>query len=164
MEREQQVIWAAGFFDGEGCVLIYKAQDHRRPQDYHTLSLQVGQTTIAPLLLFRELWGGTISFSKAQQAKHADHYCWRVTSRLAVQPLKEMLPYLLVKRAQAELGLKFTQLLQVSHNRRRLSHEELQTREAARQAMRELNARGPRLPTAIRRQIKPKATQLRLVS
>lgn len=159
MEREQQVIWAAGFFDGEGCVCIIKPYSHTT----HTLRLQVAQTKIEPLLRLRELWGGNIQAIKRQQLTHANAYLWVAASRLAERPLKEMLPYLLVKREQAQLGLEFIKLIRSRNDRRRLSHEELQTREAARWAMGELNAKGPRKPSMVPRQVKPEAIQFKLV-
>src|SRR5262252_6649280 len=96
------IAWAAGFIDGEGCIGIY-ANASRDGRPVYRLSLTASQHgNDAPLERLLSLFGGSIT--QIQQGKAA---YWGVTSKKAADAIREMLPYLTVKRKQAELALEF---------------------------------------------------------
>jgi hypothetical protein len=99
MTSEIEVAWAAGFFDGEGCVSAKRAG--RR----YNLMIAVTQIDLRPLLKMRRLFGGFICAHPARKEGWAKWYQWVASACQAAQALKAMLPYLMVKREVAELGL-----------------------------------------------------------
>jgi len=95
-DRRPEVIYASGFIDGEGWISI---QTHGVVQPI--LILGAGQLVTEPLLLLQRLWGGSIQPDKKGM------YRWKIQSDRAHGALAEMLPYLLVKKAQAEIGMRY---------------------------------------------------------
>jgi uncharacterized FlgJ-related protein len=87
-----RTVWAAGFFDGEGCI-------SHSPMG--GLSLHVTQRIREPLLVLQDLFeGGICSQGKAWQ--------YYVTGKERQEYfLHSLLPYLVVKRSQAELALEY---------------------------------------------------------
>lgn len=99
--QKEQIAWAAGFFDGEGCIGIYRIN---QGQNFR-LHISAGQkNNDLPLLRLQALFGGRIS--RASEQAHATAY-WNITSKAAGEVLQKMLPYLTVKKEQAELGIAF---------------------------------------------------------
>jgi hypothetical protein len=97
--RKNLVAWAAGFLDGEGSIGIYMNSGSYR------LMVSAGQkNNVEPLERLLALFGGTIQNN--DYGSYATHY-WMISSRQAGSALKEMLPFLVVKREQAELALEF---------------------------------------------------------
>jgi len=90
--REQRIIWAAGFIDGEGCIAIYGTVTGLQ------FSLTASQNDRRALELLQDLFGGTI-YSQGERCHQ-----WRLQSRCrARDALMEMLPWIVVKYEQAEL-------------------------------------------------------------
>lgn len=98
LARRDDVIWAAGFFDGEGCVSIVRQVKYGKL--YHWLDISVYQNHSASLELLRELFGGSV---RPEQ----NAWKWRACGPTAGNALHEMTPYLRVKRAQAEVAVLF---------------------------------------------------------
>jgi hypothetical protein len=96
--RYESVIWAAGFFDGEGCVSIVRQVKYGKA--YHWLDISVYQNHSASLALLRELFGGSV---RPEQ----NAWKWRACGPTAGAALREMLPYLRVKRGQAAVAVSF---------------------------------------------------------
>jgi len=91
--------WAAGFFDGEGCITI----DGGKLRQYSHVSVQVVQKARAPLDEFAGLFGGGVS-----STQNGDKcYRWRIRGRKAVRFLEVVRPWLLVKGAQADIAFEF---------------------------------------------------------
>lgn len=139
-ERREKVIWAAGFFDGEGSVSITKRPRPKRT--YLTLCIRASQVTREPLEVFTELWGGTIcTASRPSTEKNSRMiYQWNVSARTAGLALAELAPYLRVKKVQAELGLVFHARRAGRGCKPRLVDEEQDWKDRA--EMQRLNARG----------------------
>lgn len=106
--------YAAGFLDGEGCVGVYR-DSHRndrqgrprvRQSGYHSASLQASGYGRAPLDLLVDLFGGRVATGRSLTG-HVLHH-WRINAQEQVEAvLRQLLPYLLVKREQAELTIQF---------------------------------------------------------
>jgi hypothetical protein len=94
---------SAGFFDGEGCVAIVPKR--------HTYKLQVRVSQNDPAVphMFKDRWGGSIT-EYAQQGQRNRNWVWVAENASAAQFLEDVLPYLIVKRQQAELALEFRAL------------------------------------------------------
>jgi len=98
--------WLAGFFDGEGCIVVRR--DGRFPNGDVRIWLQVHQHARSASVLFdiREFLG---SRKVPVYYRDADaHSSLQITTRQGVKLcLKRMLPYLRVKRLQAEDVLRY---------------------------------------------------------
>jgi len=99
--REQWLAWAAGFFDGEGCITIVRAGKGVR----YYLDINVAQADPAPLKIMQALFGGRLATHG--QARNRPVYYWKASTQQAFRALNEMLPYLVVKREQAECAKAF---------------------------------------------------------
>ena len=114
MNERDLLIWAAGFFDGKGCVNIGKCTVNRenskgkRTYTSYQLSIIAAQKTKPCLEIFIQLFGGTIT-SQLHQEKFMV-WKWKATGPQAANALIKMLPYLQVKRAAAEIGLRCYEL------------------------------------------------------
>jgi len=107
MISETDKAWFAGFFDGEGCILI----NYTRCRDKYFLELAVGNTFLSSLKKCLTIWNcGHIdertSLSRVHK-KWNTYYVWRVSHIKARDILRAILPYLIVKRQEAEVALQF---------------------------------------------------------
>ena len=91
--------WLAGFFDGEGCVSIYRRRNRRE----HYLNVSISQKDRAPLDLIYEIYGGSIRKTKTPSNCHQ----WRVSSRKAEMFLRDILPHSIVKKRAIEGAIEF---------------------------------------------------------
>lgn len=147
LSREQLVIWAAGFFDGEGSVGLFRARGGGKVM---TLRVRVGQKTRESLDRFVLLWGGNIWHREAN-GHQTEFYVWTKQSRPAYEVLLEMEPYLVVKRSQVQVARDFMSGVGIRGGHRgegtgngALSADEMARREALQEAMHILNQRIPR--------------------
>ena len=97
---EEDRAWAAGFFDGEGCVHIsaYRPKDATSKMGAsYTIHVTAAQTVPAPLLKMQRLFGGYLSNPRRSDRKKGAA-SWSITSsQQAKRALLLMLPYLQVK-------------------------------------------------------------------
>jgi len=107
--------YLAGALDSDGYITIGKTYPSRtrkdgRKQDYYTA--QVGFNQIKPIIvnLFHKTFDGYKFTQQPKNPKHKLWYVWRVTNKQAVNVVKQLLPYLLLKKGQAELLILFDKL------------------------------------------------------
>jgi len=98
--------YLAGIIDGEGCIGVYKAKDKGKYLKYF-VCVVVKNTSEELIFWLKENFGGHIKFQKTKNKKWKDCWGWHVNSKKAVTLLKKVLPYLIVKKEQAELSIKF---------------------------------------------------------
>jgi hypothetical protein len=91
----------AGFFDGEGCIRI---QSSHKGTSWH-IRVTCVQRNPAPLLLMVERYGGAAG--KFSKGRNEDMWTWYAMGPKAAAFLERVLPYLIVKREQAEMALAF---------------------------------------------------------
>jgi hypothetical protein len=129
-DRSLQIAYAAGFFDGEGHIRI---QRHSVRGSY-MLSVSVVQATPDPLDLFITLFGGV---TKRRLVPYKGslkcQYQWQTSSKSAELVLRELLPFLRCKKAEAELALEFRATFRPQFGDRSKNSPELE--EARRVAM-----------------------------
>jgi LAGLIDADG endonuclease len=158
MTDQEKLIWMAGFFDGEGCVSISRSQRKvkRGLTSYsYILQVAVSQKNAAPLEIFYERFGGSL-FDYTSHG--VTYWRWQLWSNYAAPMLETLLPYLVVKKDVAELGLRFYRTMKAQHELYRqtqdgerdhlgyltgtvYSNEEMAIREEFYQQARKLNAR-----------------------
>lgn len=99
MKPEIAVAWAAGLFEGEGCISFRKPQK-RSPQGLWTLKLEM--TDEDAVRAFANIVGcGRVSNPyRAARSHHKPTWTWRTGAREDVtRVLKMLLPYLQTRRA-----------------------------------------------------------------
>ena len=93
------IIWAAGFFDGEGGVTI------RRP--FYELAVSVTNTCKPVIELFQQRYDGHIGTTPSGGGGKLVCYQFVFSWEAAKQFLIEVMPYLLVRKAEAQLALDY---------------------------------------------------------
>jgi len=87
--------WAAGFFDGEGTVGLWKNNKHRR------LTVSVSQNSAKPLQLFCDLVGaGSVRGPYKSTNGDKYHYQWAASGEEAVEVFDALNGRLQVKQEQ----------------------------------------------------------------
>jgi hypothetical protein len=100
MSEQTQYAWAAGFFDGEGCVNISHVGRNT------CLRLHIVQKDIRPIERFREIFQLQQKFGIVTRPnRRHSYYRLTVSGAQAADVLRKMLPYLALKRDVAEVGL-----------------------------------------------------------
>ena len=110
MTNIAKLAWAAGIVDGEGCIVLYKAKT--RTGNAWVLRLTVTNTSKPMVMALQDIFGmGNLIFSPRNNPRHKDIWRWEVATRKAEQALRLLLPYLVTKRREAELGLASRRLI-----------------------------------------------------
>jgi hypothetical protein len=108
--RKADIAYAAGLFDGEGCITIAKAW-YRKPDGtrryYHALRLTLAMVDKAPVHWLADLFGGSVKPHSPGNKKYRPQWRWEVRSLKAEKMLNAIYPYLKVKRKQADLAFLF---------------------------------------------------------
>jgi hypothetical protein len=116
--------WAylAGLLDGEGCIGVHlRARQHRgSEQKNHAPSfrilLNVTNTNREVLDWLRSYLGGSVTQKTRETLRNRPAWVWRQQRTDAAQAiLKKCLPYLKIKRQQAEIALKFPGCVKVNN-------------------------------------------------
>lgn len=107
---EADKAYMAAMLDGEGVVSVKKVKYKDYFYCYPVIAVYNCNMQLMKWLVSK--YGGTISVTKKQGADgkygkaKKDVYRWRTTSVDTAVILEHVYPYLIIKRAQAELGLK----------------------------------------------------------
>lgn len=104
-ETSIDAAWAAGIVDGEGCINMVRVSRTM----HWSLRLQIGNTDIRMIDKLVLLFGGNVHLYRRKKSKDGykrkPFWMWQVSGKEAARILNIILPYLIVKREQAELGL-----------------------------------------------------------
>lgn len=140
MNKKYLLAYTAGIIDGEGCILIARGIKLKSKVAYHQLQVVVSSTNLWLCEWLRMQYGGSITrddkryLRKSSLSKNII-YKWFLSSAPAAEFLEKILPYLYLKKSQAELAIKF-QGKRIS--KCKLTSEEQLLREADYIRMREL--------------------------
>lgn len=146
--KDLELAYLAGLFDGEGCIQI----SHNKPQsgkrtEQHTLNCRVAMTNKEAVERFLIL-GGNVHIKKAslQNPKWKDQWCWTISSNKALAFLKEIMPFLILRKEEAKCGIAFQEFrksspyynTQFGRGRMPITKQEMGRREWYRQELRRL--------------------------
>lgn len=93
--------YLAGFVDGEGCISISSRQT-----GVPYIRLRIANTNLEVVKKIQKQYGG--SFYKVKKRKGSKQvYSWEVSTNLAINLIRQLEPYLIVKRYQAQLVEQF---------------------------------------------------------
>jgi hypothetical protein len=137
-KRKLLASYVAGIIDGEGAITLY-----RSPNGYFQFRVSVSNTNKELLDRIRADFGGLEVRAMGNTNPHArTSYQWSINGRDCIPILEETLPFLIVKRKHAELGLEF--LKECSRGPGRSASPEQMARAAEiAQEMKKHNMKGP---------------------
>ena len=98
-------LYAAGFFDGEGCV---NCSSNKSGSPF--VRILVVNTNLLVLEKFQATWGGDINKNHKSKEHWKQAYTWRLSHSAATQFLEDIYPFLVVKETQARLALEFANI------------------------------------------------------
>ena len=111
VEDKLFLAWVAGFFDGEGCVIVEYSKSAGSARGWRTrLLATVTQTSIPCLEKIQDKLGGTIKVSDnrtAETRRWAVQYTLTYSNQEAHNFLKAIAPYSVVKKEQIDLALTY---------------------------------------------------------
>ena len=107
MATEIELAWAAGFFDGEGC--IHCRIDHGKLKHQFQLIISISNTSLRSLERFKGIvQHGPIYVRRTYIGNfgpYKPNWQWRSVSKQAHEVLVLLFPYLVTKRQEAELAI-----------------------------------------------------------
>ncbi len=134
--RDVDAAYLAAFIDGEGCIILA-----RRTYGL-SMRLHATNTDTSVLEWIAEITGtGQVLRQSRGNEKHNASYHWQVHGLAAASVLRQILPYIRIKRAQAELAIAAQGRM---HRGRRRSQEDRDREQSDIEQMHRLNKRGPR--------------------
>lgn len=143
--------YVAGFIDGEGFVDIHRQATEKTMKSRGLKNpsfqpiVQISNSNKEVLDKIHATYGGSI-YSRRKKDGHKQIYSFVVTARKAEKLLTDILPYLVIKKIQAELVLKFYSEGIAFPDRNKVPVEELVRRENIYMSLRNLNYKGDNRP------------------
>ena len=104
--KKTDLAYCAGLFDGEGCIHISKQYLKKQPPAYYNLRVTITNTNQYVLEWFHFSFSGNLYLQKPKENRQRA-WRWQIADRQAEEFLRAILPYLIIKKAEAELALKF---------------------------------------------------------
>ena len=142
--------YAAGFFDGEGCVSVSQQtrQAGIRNFGYWQVRPIISNTDFPLLKWMHTSFGGTVHFHRNTKIGWRVQYQWFTTgSAHSIWFLSGMLPYLKIKKTEAELAIQFFRCLLGKTGGKLLPLAEREKRQEIVQKIRAIPGRGGRWKT-----------------
>lgn len=107
MTEDLEAAYAAGLFDGEGHIGITVTKNGRG-EKYHRLQVNVTNTNITVIHWLFERFGGCIHNPRYFTSENwREAHRWTIADGKASSFLQTVLPYLIIKKSQAELAIEF---------------------------------------------------------
>jgi len=142
--KRTDLAYVAGIIDGEGAILINQKgglDRNGKPRRGVACNLVIGNTNEWLIRWLSFSFGGGVYSSHRNHLKWKTQYFWRPNGRLTLDILKVVLPYLRIKKPQAELAIQFLER-RYSNNMSHKGEKLLAIEEADRLVMAAYNKRG----------------------
>lgn len=98
-----ELCYLAGIFDGEGCISLTRRRKEAHHHAVYALRLLITNTSLPLIDWLGAKLPGAISVKRQDDPRWQDCFTWTLTgNEQCRQFLRELSPYLIVKRAQAE--------------------------------------------------------------
>ena len=147
-DKAMLLAYTAGIIDGEGTIGIRKKTYEIDPSRmFFVPRIVVGMITAQPLDLLFGLFGGAIRIRKSGSLEHPEitpMFVWEISSEKAGKVAKQVLPFLRVKREQAQILIRMQGRINKGKkiwlkNHIRISEHELEKRKELYLQMKKLN-------------------------
>lgn len=140
--KEFDLIYAAGFIDGEGCfTLDINQSPHGKRYIVYTARLVVVNTNTEVLYWLQKRFEGSVFKRTKQTTERKATYGWRLFGDKLKNLCEKLIPYSIVKKEHIKLILQYRQTF--DSLRRQVSEETISLRKQFYIRMRELNKTGP---------------------
>ena len=101
--KETEKAYIAGIIDGEGCITMGKGGRDR--SDYHdSITVEMACSEV-PNFLYK-LSGGSLK-ERNREGRTKKFWCWYIRAKGGEELLTQIIPYLVLKKRQAELFLEY---------------------------------------------------------
>ena len=141
----EEICYMAGFMDGEGTITANYRKSERGFPSLHFRAI-IFNTNLNILERLKVTWGGRLSLFQAPRSiKHKKMYCLYWGGKDCLPVLEAIIPYLVIKKRQAEIVLdmsKLTHHYEKGHFGRIVSPEVQKARECLGEEIKQLNHRG----------------------
>lgn len=114
----EQIAYAAGLLDGEGCIHI--SRHPTRSGERYGLTVMIQMTVSEPLMFMQDLFGGVLR--PAKKPTNKQQWYWGLCSKEAVPLLEQVLPYLKIKYIEAAIALLFQETFKQDYPKSGNSH------------------------------------------
>lgn len=136
---ELERAYAAGLFDGEGCVSVYQTSFRS-----DALTVRVTNTSWVMIEFLHSRWGGNLSHRVANKEENSQAvWYWSLAANQALRFLDDVYPFLKTKRPQAKLARRYQRYV-VTQRQAARDPKRKALRIRMTQMMKSLNARGYR--------------------
>lgn len=123
--------YLACLIDAEGCITISNGRKR-----HYQLIVRIGMYDKEPLELMASAFGGSVDPTNRKDKKPC--WCYTATSDRALSIMVELVPYLLVKRGEAEIAIIFQSgMTSYKGGRRTVPQDEIDFRDLCYQKMQE---------------------------
>lgn len=129
----------AGFFDGEGHIMIRTSQ-HKGFRPSYSLAVQISNLSKETLEKAQAKWGGNI-YPRPNPKREKLVWGWQIYAQQAASFLNDIWPYTKVKHGQITAAIEFQERINNYSGPHKVTDEEIQERLRLRQTIRDLNAR-----------------------
>jgi hypothetical protein len=133
--------YIAGIIDGEGCITIKLSRKNSKRAPCYTSDVAVSMSNEEVIKLLHQRYGGTYWVRTFPNEDWRAMYCWAIGNQGCQRVLEEVLPFLIVKKKQAEFCLKLCAEKQ-SGRSVPLTEEEIAYRTSLYLSCKDLNKRG----------------------
>jgi len=128
----ETISYIAGLFDGEGSINIL------RHKNYFSLTAAIGLTHKSTIDWLSSIIGGHIRISKKSNKKHRTQYHWTVCSNQAAKFLRTIEPYLIIKRKECRVALRFQNIMEENRCGQKLSAKMINQRKELKNELEQL--------------------------
>ncbi len=140
MRTDLDLAWAAGILDGEGSIGIYRRFPKQGKRSiYYRLSVQMDNTHKLTIKKIQSIMG--VGSVRMYPTKGKDVWRWGGYDANGEKALRMLMPYLVTKKAQAEMALDFRALMRATayeNGSRGLSSDTIAQRDAYYWKLREM--------------------------
>jgi len=109
--REQTCAYLAGVMDSDGSFRVERRLVEGMLGPHYRISIRCAQVAPSRAVdLFAETFGGRLTARKSARPNHRDLVSWSLHDRAAMRAIERLIPYLVVKQAEAYLLLDLRRL------------------------------------------------------
>lgn len=118
--KVEELAYMAGLFDGEGCVHIARIHTKKRNLTYQ-LVCKISMYSLSTLETFETNFGGSIRKETIHETsnKYGLLHSWAIWGNSSISFLKQLMPYLCIKKAEANLAIEFQSKKAIGANKGR---------------------------------------------
>jgi hypothetical protein len=117
---KEKIAYLAGIIDGEGCIYLGESKGK------FNSTLTVEMACISVPKWIQDNFGGSL-YSRIRKDRFKTMWMWRVSSKVAANILSDCYDYLVEKKLEADIFLKFTSVVQY-HQKIKLTNNDLNIR------------------------------------